>query len=67
MSGFNVLFGKMPGPVQKVGKNQLIYDNDLAWEGGTLNYKFPLNDKQEMFINSERTPERETPLRATME
>lgn len=51
MPGFNVLFGKMPGPVQKVGKNQLIYDNDLAWEGGALNYKFPLNDEQEMFIN----------------
>lgn len=47
----NVLFGKMPGPVHKVGKNQLIYDNDLAWEGGAANYKIPLNDKQELFIN----------------
>ncbi|MCP4260151.1 MAG: hypothetical protein GY774_21935 [Planctomycetes bacterium] len=51
MPGFNVLFGKMPGPVHKVGKNQLIYDDDLAWEGGALNYKIPLNDEQEMFIN----------------
>ncbi len=51
MPGLNVLFGKMPGPVQKVGKNQLIYDNDLAWEGGALNYQIPLNDEQVMFIN----------------
>jgi len=49
--GLNVLFGKMPGPVHKVGKNQLIYDDDLAWEGGAANYRIPLSDDQELFVN----------------
>lgn len=51
VQGLNVLFGKMPGPVHKVAKNQLIYDNDLAWEGGGANYKTPLNGNQELFVN----------------
>ncbi|MHC4646064.1 MAG: putative porin [Planctomycetota bacterium] len=51
VSGLNVLFGKMPGPVHKVGNNQLIYDSDLAWEGGGANHKIPLKEEQELFIN----------------
>jgi uncharacterized coiled-coil protein SlyX len=51
LPGLNALFGKMPSPVYKVGKNQLIYDNDLAWEGAVVNYRIPLNGERELFVN----------------
>ena len=51
LPGLNVLFGKMGTPIYKVAKHQLIYDNDLAWEGAAANYKVKLNDRQNLFIN----------------
>ncbi len=51
MPGLNVWLGKMGTPIYKVGKHQLIYDNDLAWEGGAVKYKMPLNDKQALLLN----------------
>jgi hypothetical protein len=51
MPGLDVWLGKMGTPLYKVGKNQLIYDNDLAWEGGAVKYKMPLNDNQALLLN----------------
>ena len=44
ISGFNGLFGKMGNPFCKVGKNQMIFDGDLSFEGGAANWHFKFND-----------------------
>jgi hypothetical protein len=49
--GLDVWFGKMGTPMYKVAKHQLLWDNDLAWEGGSANYKVPLNDEQALLLN----------------
>jgi hypothetical protein len=49
--GLDVLFGKMGTPMYKVAKHQLLWDNDLAWEGGAANYKVPLNDEQALLLH----------------
>jgi uncharacterized coiled-coil protein SlyX len=51
ITGMNVLFGKMGTPFYKVAKHQLAWDNDLAWEGGAVNYKTPLNDDQQLGLH----------------
>ena len=51
ITGMNVLFGKMGTPFYKVAKNQLAWDNDLAWEGGAVNYKMPLKDDQQLRLH----------------
>ncbi|MHC4153192.1 MAG: putative porin [Planctomycetota bacterium] len=49
--GLDVWFGKMGTPMYKVAKHQLLWDNDLAWEGGSANYKIPLNDEQALLLH----------------
>jgi hypothetical protein len=49
--GLNALMGKMGTPFYKPAKQQLVWDNDLAWEGGALNYKLPINDKDTLLLN----------------
>jgi hypothetical protein len=49
--GLNVQMGKMGTPVYKAGKNQVIWDSDLAWEGGAVNYSAPLENGQELLLN----------------
>jgi hypothetical protein len=51
IEGLNVLMGKMGIPYYRAGKNQLIWDSDLAWEGVGLKYKVTLNDEQELLLN----------------
>jgi hypothetical protein len=51
ITGMNVLFGKMGTPFYKPAKNQLAWDNDLAWEGGAVNYKMPLKDNQQLGLH----------------
>lgn len=51
MTGMNVLFGKMGTPFYKVARNELAWDNDLAWEGAAANYKMPLNDDRQLGLH----------------
>jgi len=49
--GLNALMGKMGTPFYKSAKHQLVWDNDLAWEGGALNYKLPINNEDTLLVN----------------
>ena len=49
--GLNILGGKMETPFYRVGGNQLIFDSDLTPEGMAVQYKGPLGDSGEFFIN----------------
>ncbi len=51
MSGFSFFGGKMANPFYKVGKNQLIWDNDLNPEGLALQYQNPLSENCTLFAN----------------
>ena len=51
IKGLNILGGKFATPFYAVGKNQLIWDSDLSPEGIAANYKLPLGDSDELFLN----------------
>jgi len=51
LSGFSALAGKMPRPFIAVGKNQLIWDNDVTFEGMAVNYLVPLGSRTELGFN----------------
>ena len=48
---WNVFGGKMKHPFYKVGKNELIWDNDLNPEGIAVQYVTPLSDTDQVFLN----------------
>lgn len=52
LDGWTFLFGKMGNPFHKVGKNQLIWDDDLNPEGIAAQYTANLNDRTGLFVNS---------------
>jgi len=45
MEGLDAFAGKIENPFYKVGKNELIWDNDLTPEGGALVYGLPLGEQ----------------------
>jgi hypothetical protein len=49
--GLNVIGGKMKNPFYKVGKNELIWDNDLNPEGIAVQYVTPVSDVDQLFFN----------------
>lgn len=49
--GLNVLGGKIQNPFYKVGKNEMIWDNDLNPEGIAGQFSRPLNDSDQLFFN----------------
>ncbi len=52
IEGLNVIGGKMPTPFYKVGKNQLMWDSDLAPEGGALQYVRALSESDVLAVNA---------------
>ena len=49
--GLNILGGKIRNPFYKVGRNELIWDNDLNPEGIAGQYNKPLTDRDRLFVN----------------
>lgn len=52
VEGLSVLAGKMGTPFYQVGKNELIWDNDLNPEGGAVQYNLKFNEQTSMFVNA---------------
>jgi hypothetical protein len=50
LPGFNVLAGKIANPFYAVGKNEMIWDNDLNPEGGALMYTFVLSKQTQVSV-----------------
>jgi len=48
----NIIMGKMPTLFYKAGKNQLIWDGDVAMEGIGAKYKFNLCENTDMHLNA---------------
>lgn len=51
IEGFNFIGGKMKHPFLKVGKNQLMYDNDLNLEGLAATYALPFGDSTSVHVS----------------
>ena len=51
VNGLNVFGGKIPNPFFRAGGNQLIWDDDLTFEGLAATYKYSLGDNDELFVN----------------
>jgi len=51
VEGLHFIGGKMKHPFLKVGKNQLMYDNDLNLEGLAATYAVPLNEQTNAHIS----------------
>lgn len=49
--GLNVLGGKMKNPFYKVGKHELIWDDDLSPEGIAASYVTPVSDADQLLFN----------------
>ncbi|UCC97091.1 MAG: putative porin [Phycisphaerales bacterium] len=49
--GLNVVGGKVQNPLYRVGKNQLVWDDDLNPEGLAAQICTPLNDADRLFVN----------------
>lgn len=52
VEGLSVLAGKMVNPFYQVGKNELIWDNDLNPEGVAAQYNLKFNEQTSMFANA---------------
>lgn len=48
--GLNVLGGKMKNPFYKVGRHELIWDDDLNPEGIATSYMTPISDSDQLFF-----------------
>lgn len=51
MEGLNVYGGKMKNPFYAVGKNELIWDNDVNPEGIAAKYVMPLGENDKLHVN----------------
>ena len=51
MEGLNVVGGKIKNPYYKVGKNQLVWDDDLNPEGVAAKYTIPVSDSAALHCN----------------
>ena len=49
--GLDILGGKMKNPFYKVGKHELIWDDDLNPEGIAASYVTPVSDADQLFFN----------------
>jgi hypothetical protein len=49
-NGLNVLGGKIKNPFYKVGKHELIWDDDLNPEGIAASYMTPISDSDQLFF-----------------